>query len=105
MAASRVMLIFGHHYKDFQDDKLICVDVKATDRAGRVFIVEVQIVVHPSFAKRAAYYACKGYSDQLQTGQGYLNAAGIKKTIVPAVTNSLQKPSARDKWSQATVQS
>jgi predicted transposase/invertase (TIGR01784 family) len=61
-------------YKDFEDDKLICVDVKATDRAdraGRVFIVEVQIVVHPSFAKRAVYYACKGYSDQLQAGQGY----------------------------------
>jgi predicted transposase/invertase (TIGR01784 family) len=58
-------------YKDFEDDKLICVDVKATDQAGRVFIVEVQIVVHPSFAKRAVYYACKGYSDQLQAGQGY----------------------------------
>jgi len=58
-------------YKDFEDDKLICVDVKATDQSGRVFIVEVQIVVHPSFAKRAVYYACKGYSDQLQAGQGY----------------------------------
>ncbi len=46
-------------YKDFEDDKLICVDVKATDQAGRVFIVEVQIVVHPSFAKRAVYYVCK----------------------------------------------
>jgi predicted transposase/invertase (TIGR01784 family) len=60
---------FSH--KDFEDDKLICVDVKATDQSGRVFIVEVQIVVHPSFAKRAVYYACKGYSDQLQVGQGY----------------------------------
>jgi len=58
-------------YKEFEQDKLVCVDVKATDQMGRVFIVEVQIVVHPSFSKRAVYYACKGYSDQLQSGQGY----------------------------------
>ena len=58
-------------YKEFEQDKLVCVDVKATDQSGRVFIVEVQIVVPPSFAKRAVYYACKGYSDQLQSGQGY----------------------------------
>ena len=58
-------------YKEFEQDKLVCVDVKATDQSGRVFIVEVQIVVLPSFAKRAVYYACKGYSDQLQSGQGY----------------------------------
>ncbi len=58
-------------YKEFQDDKLVCVDVKATDQNGRVFVVEVQIVVHESFAKRALYYACKNHSDQLKAGQGY----------------------------------
>jgi len=58
-------------FKDFANDKLVCVDVKATDDRGRVFIVEVQIVVPASFAKRAAYYACKAYADQLQAGQGY----------------------------------
>lgn len=58
-------------YKDFEDDKLVCVDVKATDQLGRVFMVEVQIVVHSSFAKRAVYYACRAYADQLQAGQGY----------------------------------
>ena len=58
-------------FKDFADDKLICVDVKATDALGRIFIVEVQIVVLASFAKRATYYATKSYSDQLQAGEGY----------------------------------
>ena len=48
--------------KDFETDKLICVDVKATDQLGRVFIVEIQIVVQSSFAKRAVFYAC---DDQL----------------------------------------
>jgi predicted transposase/invertase (TIGR01784 family) len=34
--------------KAFPDDKLVCVDVKATDQIGRVFVVEIQIIVHAS---------------------------------------------------------
>ena len=60
-------------YKDFETDKLVCVDVKATDQLGRVFIIEVQIVVQSSFAKRAVFYACEAYTDQLRAGQGYSN--------------------------------
>ena len=58
-------------YRDFETDKLICVDVKATDECGRVFVIEVQIVVQSSFAKRAVFYACEAYTDQLRAGQGY----------------------------------
>ena len=57
--------------KEFKEAKLVCVDVKATDTDQRVFIVEMQIVVSPSFAKRAVYYAAKAYFDQLAPGQGY----------------------------------
>lgn len=57
--------------KEFEDAKLICVDVKATDTEKRVFIVEVQVVVTPGFAKRAVYYAAKAYFDQLTPGLGY----------------------------------
>jgi predicted transposase/invertase (TIGR01784 family) len=57
--------------KEFQDEKLVCVDVKASDQVGRVFVVEIQIIVHASFAKRAVYYACSAYTDQLRQGQGY----------------------------------
>ncbi len=57
--------------KEFEEAKLICVDVKATDTDKRVFIVEVQMVVSASFAKRAVYYAAKAYFDQLASGQGY----------------------------------
>jgi len=49
----------------------VCVDVKATDQRGRVFVIEVQIVVESSFAKRAIFYACEAYTDQLRVGQGY----------------------------------
>lgn len=58
-------------YQDFETDKLVCVDVKATDDLGRVFIIEIQIVVQSSFAKRAVFYACEAYADQLRAGQGY----------------------------------
>jgi len=57
--------------QEFQVDKLVCVDVKATDQIGRVFVVEIQIVVRASFAKRAMFYACTAYADQLRKGQGY----------------------------------
>ncbi len=57
--------------KDFETDKLVCVDVKATDQLGRVLIVEIQIVVQSSFSKRAVFYACEAYTDQLREGQGY----------------------------------
>ena len=57
--------------KEFATDKLVCVDVKAIDRDGRIFVTEVQIVVHSSFAKRSVFYACEAYTDQLVEGQGY----------------------------------
>ena len=57
--------------QDFETDKLVCVDVKATDERGRVYVIEVQIVVQSSFAKRAVFYACEAYTDQLRAGQGY----------------------------------
>jgi len=58
-------------YQDFETDKLVCVDVKATDDLDRLFVIEVQIVVQSSFAKRAVFYACEAYTDQLRAGQGY----------------------------------
>jgi predicted transposase/invertase (TIGR01784 family) len=58
--------------KDYLDDKLVCVDVKAKDTLGRLFVVEIQVVVHASFAKRAVFYACSAYTDQLGRGQGYV---------------------------------
>jgi predicted transposase/invertase (TIGR01784 family) len=57
--------------KEFEEAKLICVDVKAIDANKSVFIVEVQMIISASFAKRAVYYASKAYSDQLSAGQGY----------------------------------
>ncbi len=57
--------------KDFQDDKLTILDVKAADSQGRVFHVEMQTVPHAAFVCRIVYYACEIYSDQLREGDSY----------------------------------
>ena len=54
--------------------------MKATDATGRVFVIEVQIVVHSSFAKRAVFYACEAYTDQLRAGQGYGDLKATEKS-------------------------
>jgi predicted transposase/invertase (TIGR01784 family) len=72
----RVQFLNPFSVQEYFDDKQVCVDVKATDSTGRVFVVEIQLMIHESFAKRAAFYACSAFTDQLEKGQSYeqLNA-------------------------------
>ncbi|MEI6747264.1 MAG: Rpn family recombination-promoting nuclease/putative transposase [Methylococcaceae bacterium] len=46
-------------------------DVKATDKLKREFIVEMQVEKEVAFAKRAVYYSSKAYSQQLKKAQKY----------------------------------
>jgi predicted transposase/invertase (TIGR01784 family) len=46
-------------------------DVKATDKLKREFIVEMQVEKESAFAKRAVYYSSKAYSQQLKKTQKY----------------------------------
>jgi predicted transposase/invertase (TIGR01784 family) len=46
-------------------------DVKATDKLKREFIVEMQVEKETAFAKRAIYYSSKAYSQQLKKAQKY----------------------------------
>ena len=46
-------------------------DVKATDKLKREFIVEMQVEKETTFAKRAIYYSSKAYSQQLKKAQKY----------------------------------
>ena len=46
-------------------------DVKATDKLKREFIVEMQVEKESAFAKRAVYYSSKAYSSQLKKAQKY----------------------------------
>jgi len=46
-------------------------DVKATDKLKREFIVEMQVEKETAFAKRAIYYSSKSYSQQLKKAEKY----------------------------------
>jgi predicted transposase/invertase (TIGR01784 family) len=53
------------------DGKAIILDVKATDQAGRTYIVEMQVAAVEGFEKRVLYYFATSYSDQIQRGDLY----------------------------------
>jgi predicted transposase/invertase (TIGR01784 family) len=57
--------------KEFLDDKLSIVDVKARDRAGRLYQVEIQLLNYRHLPARMAYTWADLYSQQLQSGQSY----------------------------------
>jgi predicted transposase/invertase (TIGR01784 family) len=54
--------------KTYQDDKISIIDVRAADRQGNVYNVEVQLQTQPYFAERSLYYWAKTYADQLKEG-------------------------------------
>lgn len=47
------------------------VDVKAKDKTGRTFIVEMQVAEVGDFDKRVLYYASKSYTAQIHSGEEY----------------------------------
>ncbi|MCS7074079.1 MAG: Rpn family recombination-promoting nuclease/putative transposase, partial [Bacteroidia bacterium] len=51
--------------------KVSILDLKATDKEGRTFIVEMQVGDLEGFGKRILYYVSKSYSDQIQLGEQY----------------------------------
>jgi predicted transposase/invertase (TIGR01784 family) len=53
------------------DDKLSILDIKARDQSGRLFNIEMQLVVNPSLRRRFLYYWARLYSSQLHAGQEY----------------------------------
>jgi len=51
--------------------KETALDIKATDKAKRKFIIEMQVEKEAAFAKRAMYYSSKVYSQQLKVKEKY----------------------------------
>ena len=58
-------------YQEFADDKLVVLDIRARDSAGRWLNIEMQVAVFAGLLQRLVYYACTMYVDQLEPGQGY----------------------------------
>jgi predicted transposase/invertase (TIGR01784 family) len=64
--------------------KASILDVKARDRSGNEYIIEMQMTDKLGFAQRVVYYSAKSYSSQLETGEEYYK---LKPTIFIGILN------------------
>lgn len=79
-----VTLIDPFNLREFAHDKLSIVDVKAVERSGRRFLVEMQLFGHPSVPKRALFYWAKNYCGQLRVSEEYVD---LQPVVVIAFLN------------------
>jgi len=73
-------------YQEFEESKLIVLDVRCRDSAGRTLNVEMQVSVYPGLLERLVYYASSMYVDQLSVGGNYA-------TVCPAISICLLRRS------------
>jgi predicted transposase/invertase (TIGR01784 family) len=63
---------------DFQGGKQSVIDVKAKNKRGEVFCVEVQVKAHIELLKRVLYYSAISYSGEMRRGEKYTD---LNKTV------------------------
>lgn len=68
---SQVSILNPYQLPKLKGGKVTIVDVKATDQAGRTYIIEMQVGNVDGFAKRVLYYSAKSYSDQIKRADFY----------------------------------
>ena len=81
---AEVTILNPFQLPNFKDGKTAIVDVKAKDKSGRQFIVEMQVGDVDGFSKRVLYYTAKSYSDQIDRGDFYRK---LKPAIFIGVLN------------------
>ncbi len=68
---SAVTLLNPYNPKNFKNDKLSILDIKATNQEGKRFNIEIQISDEADYDKRALYYWAKLYTERLQVAEDY----------------------------------
>ena len=66
-----VTILNPYNAKNFKNDKLSILDIKARGENGKQFNVEIQITDEADYDKRALYYWGKLYTEQLKTSEDY----------------------------------
>lgn len=88
---SSVTLLNPYNPKNFKQDKLSILDIKAQGKDGKRFNIEIQISDEADYDKRALYYWAKLYTEQLKVAEDYSmlsKAVGIhilNFTSIPSV--------------------
>jgi len=86
---SEVTLLNPYNPKNFKQDKLSILDIKAKGADGKRFNIEIQISDEADYDKRALYYWAKLYTEQLQTAEDY---ATLSKAIGIHILNFTSIP-------------
>jgi predicted transposase/invertase (TIGR01784 family) len=66
-----IKLLNPYNHKNFKNDKLSILDIKAEGHHGKKFNIEIQITDEGDYDKQALYYWAKIYTDQLKTAEDY----------------------------------
>ena len=72
---ANVTLLNPYNPKNFRNDKLSILDVKARGMDGKMFNIEIQISDEDDYDKRALYYWAKLYTEQLKEAEDYSTLA------------------------------
>jgi predicted transposase/invertase (TIGR01784 family) len=75
--------------KEYLEDKLTILDVKAEDSTGKRYNVEIQVKFDPCFINRVILYNDKFFSSQLKESEHYKD---LNKTITISIVNFTQFP-------------
>ena len=66
---TEIQLLNPYNQPNRADDKLSILDIKAKDKDGKYYNIEMQITDQVDYQQRALYYWAKCYADQLQSGK------------------------------------
>ena len=87
---SGVTLLNPYNPKNFRQDKLSILDIKAEGVDGKRFNIEIQISDEADYDKRALYYWAKLYTEQLKVAADY---STLSKAIGIHILNFISIPS------------
>lgn len=66
-----VEILNPYNEKDFEDDKLSIVDIKARDSLGAWYAIEIQTSMPSGLGNRLAFYTSELYAGQMREGDSY----------------------------------
>jgi len=88
---SDLTLLNPYNPKNFKQDKLSILDIKAVGLDGKMFNIEIQITDSADYDKRALFYWAKLYTEQLKASEDYSN---LSKAIGIHILNFYSIPEA-----------
>ena len=107
---TEVEILDPYNEREFIDDKLSIVDVKARDRAGRFYQIEIQLLNIPDLPARILYGWADLYSAQLRDGEGYDRLQPtysiwlLGQTLRPKITEAVHCFRLRDEQGRSLVE-